>query len=473
MNSTVVIASTVRSFGLMVLLGALSSTQACAQPRVSIQIERQDFNGNLLKLPDGSFIVERYGELYRLTADGQFERKLAFDPIHPIPEITAHNTWFQELLAPLADGGFFAAVDIDIPILGSFRRVAQFDRDGRLRSIVSEIPLRRGFNPVAVGVQLRDGRVIYGANSATNDFQYPAFAVWGGATGFPFPFGSTRALAVQGSHIIAAGNFSFSQSATQTTALLRLNPDLSPDSSFQPPPCKDVSQLAVQSDGRIIVRSRLGGDYSETFGTETIIFRLNADGSFDQFFFQTSPDDWQEPAFAIESNGDIIIVNSTNASEGVPRYPKLWRFDPDGTLKGTITMQYALPCCWEYGFDRIEFLADGSFLAHLLIGNDGPGGLYPHYWIGFKRDGQLHPSFPPSPFDFVNVYLSVTNLARDQSVDIEQSKDLVLWEQLSTSQTSGVDGVARFFVNGPLRMVENPGPRLFRVMQRFTPAAER
>ena len=81
-----------------------------ALPRVSLNIERLGFNGNLLKFPDGSFIPERYGELYRLGPNGQVERKLPFDPLHPVPEITASNTWFRKLLAPLTDGGFFAVV---------------------------------------------------------------------------------------------------------------------------------------------------------------------------------------------------------------------------------------------------------------------------------------------------------------------------------------------------------------------------
>src|SRR6266487_335892 len=97
MNLTLMIASTVRGFGVMFLLGALFLMQAAAQPRISLHIQRLDFHGNLLKFADGTFIAAREGQLYRLTPDGEFERKLAFDPTHPVPEITAYRTEFQKL----------------------------------------------------------------------------------------------------------------------------------------------------------------------------------------------------------------------------------------------------------------------------------------------------------------------------------------------------------------------------------------
>jgi hypothetical protein len=392
MNVTLMIASTVRGFAVMFLLCVLFLMQADAQPRISLHIQRLDFNGNLLKFADGTFIAERQGELYRLTADGKFSQKLDFDPTQPIPEIIAYNTYFNQLLAPLADGGFFASLEIEIPLLGSVERLARFDRDGRLISVDrSDTPFDESYSPVAVGVQLSDGRVLIGPNLAEDDFRHRAFGLWGIGSFQWFPFGSTRALALQGSNVVAAGDFSFSQSPTQTVALLRLNPDLSLDSSFRPPLCKDVSQLAVQSDGRIIARGRLA-DAQGVFDSETSVFRLNPGGSFERRLLQSLPDEWQTPAFGIETNGDIIILNSPDG-ETTGKFPKLLRYHPDGTLQETITTQYRLPCCGGYGFDGIEFLADGSFLAHLLVSNDGPGGIYPHHWVGFKADGQPNVQF--------------------------------------------------------------------------------
>src|SRR4029450_7838982 len=92
MTSILTIARTVRGFGVMFLLGAVFLMQAAAQSHISLHIERQGgFNGNLLKFPDGTFIAESFGELYRLTPDGKFDRKLSFDPTHPVPEITTYT----------------------------------------------------------------------------------------------------------------------------------------------------------------------------------------------------------------------------------------------------------------------------------------------------------------------------------------------------------------------------------------------
>jgi len=461
MNLTLTIFNISRHLGVGFLLVGLLLTEVHGQPRLSLHIERLDFNGNLLRFPDGTFIAERYGELYRLGPNGQVERKLPFDRTHPVPEITAYNTYFQELLAPLADGGFFAVLDFSLPYLGSVRnRPARFDRDGRIVSAHDG-----SYDPVSVGTQLPDGRVLVGSDFAETDFRQWAFEVLGtnGYSHGSDVWGSTRAVAFQGSNVLAGGNFSLSQLPTQTVALLRMNLDLFLDSSFRPPPCKDVSQLAVQSDGRIIARGRLANDQG-IFESEISVFRLNTDGSFERRIFQTASNDWQVPAFAIEASGDIIILNSLNADEVLPSYPKLWRYHPDGTLKETISLPFSPRCCFGDGFDRIEFLADGSFLAHFLVSDQGPS-VYQHHWVGFKANGELHASFPPTPFDYVTFYLSVTNLVTYRSVRIEQSKDLLLWQQIPTIQVGNADDVARFLVKGPIRIIEDPGPHFFRVVQ--------
>lgn len=53
---------------------------ATGQPRLSLQVQRLDFKGNLLRLADGHFVAEKDGELFRLTPEAQFERKLDFTP---------------------------------------------------------------------------------------------------------------------------------------------------------------------------------------------------------------------------------------------------------------------------------------------------------------------------------------------------------------------------------------------------------
>ena len=74
MTSILAIARTVRGFGMVFLLSVMFLMSAAAQPRISLHIERVEFNGNLLKFPDGTFIAESFGELYRggRSTDYQF-----------------------------------------------------------------------------------------------------------------------------------------------------------------------------------------------------------------------------------------------------------------------------------------------------------------------------------------------------------------------------------------------------------------
>jgi len=280
-------------------------------------------------------------------------------------------------------------------------------------------------------------------------------------------WGSTRAFAFQGSNVLAGGTFTLSQSPTQTVALLRLNRDLFVDPSFRPPLCKDVSQLAVQSDGHILVGGRLTNAQG-AFESETSVFRLNSDGSFERRLLQTSPNDWQgqwqAPAFAIEADGNIII----------PHFGKLWRYYPDGTLKETITIptqqisvndDYGYDL-YGYDFEAIEFLADGSFLAHWYNDNAGGRDTGPH-WISFKPDGQIRPSFPPSPLSYIRTFLSVANTLARHRYEVEQSNDLVAWEKTlfyGDDEGGRIDGI----LVGPeweFRIEEVIKPQFFRVVE--------
>ena len=451
-----------RCFCGITLLGAFLLSPAHAQPRISLHIQRLAFNGNLLKCADGTFIAERRGELYRLTATGAYERKLGFDPTHPVAAFTAYQTHFQRIFAPLADGGFFAFVDFDVPYLGWVAdRLARFDRDGRLVWTDD----RSYDGPVDAGAQLPDGRIIFGAGDARRMGGTGFFNSWAfeglGTNGYFHGsdiWGSTRAFSIQGSNVLAGGDFSLSQPPTQTVALVRLNHDLFLDPSFRPPPCKDVYQLAVQSDGHILVGGRLTNAQG-IFESETSVFRLNSDGSFERRLLQISPNAGQGPAFAIEADGKIIIL-----------YGGIWRYYPDGTLKETqqisVNGDYGYDT-YGYNFEAIEFLPDGSFLAHWFNNNAAGRDTGPH-WVSFKPDGQIRPSFPPSPLNYVRTYLSVTNTLAGRRYDVEQSNDLVAWEK---TQFSGYDGgnpsIEGFWV-GPeweFRIEEAIKPQFFRVVE--------
>src|SRR5262245_7490651 len=171
MNLTLMIARTVRSFGVLLLQGALILMHAAAQPRISMHIQRRDFNGNLLRLADGSFVAEKNG-LYRLTPDANFDRKLNFDPSQPFAGIDGGGIEFGKLLAPLKGGGFLASVNFYIPGLGWFeQRLARFDVDGRL--VWSYDTVGRY---IRAAIESPDGRLLY-APEAEGDLESLAVAI--------------------------------------------------------------------------------------------------------------------------------------------------------------------------------------------------------------------------------------------------------------------------------------------------------
>jgi hypothetical protein len=353
---------------------------------------------------------------------------------------------------------FFALVDFSLPFLGFLPdRLARFDRDGRLvwADDFSQ-------HPVGVGAQLPDGRVVFGFGDPRR---------WGGINPGWWAFeglgtngyfhgsdiwGSTLILAVQGSNVLAGGNFSLSQPPTQTVGLLRLNQDLLVDPSFRPPLCKDVSQLAVQSDGHMIVGGRLTNG-AGSFESETSVFRLNSDGTFERRLLQTLTNDWhqqQAPTFAIEADGKIIIL-----------YGGIQRYDPDGTLMETqqlsVSDDYGTDH-YRYRFEAIEFLQDGSFLAHWFNNNAGGHDTGPH-WVSYKPDGQIRPSFPPRPLNYVRTFLTLTNAVAGRRYDVEQSNDLVAWER---TRYYGWDSEPIWITPGwEFRIEETTKPQFFRVVE--------
>lgn len=454
MNSILKIARTVRGFRVMLVLGTLL-THVHAQPRISMNIQRLDFKGNLLRLTDGGFVAEKKGQLYRLTPDARFERKLEFDPTRPFASVTGGQTGFSKLLAPLKSGGFLASVNFYIPGFGWIeRRLASFDADGRLVSSFDT-----SGTSIGAAIESPDGQLLYTRDNANLDNAEAAIAVqptdkrWFYGTGLT---GYARGLAVQGSNVVVGGilvnryGFPF---ATETNGLLRLNATLIPDSSFRPPRCKDVSQLAVQSDGRIIAWGQLANAQG-VFETNTTVFRLNAAGSLERRFLQVPADDWRQPAFALGRNDEIMILHAG----------EFYRYNSDGSLVETGRMGNGWP--FEY-FDEVKLLPDGSFLAHYFNGDAGGCDVFSHHWVAFKPNGQLDPSFPPSPLNYVRTYLSVTNTLARHSYDVEQSNDLIAWEDAGISYGDSGAGSIEGIRVGPceFRLEETRKPQFFRVVE--------
>jgi hypothetical protein len=465
------ITATVRGFGWLLLLGGLFLMQAAAQPRISLQLQYSDFKGNLLRLADGHFVAERNGELFRLTSEGQFERKLDFAPDQPLAGITGALTYFERLVAPRNDGGFIADVTLFIQSLGWIdQRLASFDGEGRL---VSSIDTHATFIPAAV--ELPDDRLLY----ASEDRVITVVQSIPGASLITFTLGfggSVRAVVLQGSNVIVSGTLNFNGAAKfagVTNGLWRLTDKLIPDGSFRPPRCRDVDQLAIQSDGRIIARGRLANAQG-IFESDVSLFRMNSDGAFERSFTRAPADCCPLPlTFSVASNDEIIILNLAFHEETQKFLNEFSRYHADGTLaqSGVLGGDF-IP------FDAVELLSDGSFLAHWYFGDLGGGGCLKNgsrnHWVGFRPDGSIKRAFPPVPLDSVRIGISIADMRTGYLYKVEQSSDLIHWEDAFSGDDrwlfGGNGSVQQVFLGGcGIHLAE---PRFVRVAEVLEPSLE-
>jgi uncharacterized delta-60 repeat protein len=113
------------------------------------------------------------------------------------------------------------------------------------------------------------------------------------------------------------------------------------DSGFNPGADYDVSSLAVQADGKILV----GGSFTNLAGqTRNRIGRLNADGILDGGFNPGANDG--VVSLAVQADGKILVGGGFNTLGGQPRI-RLGRLNADGSLDsgfnpGATDMVYSL-----------------------------------------------------------------------------------------------------------------------------------
>ena len=147
--------------------------------------------------------------------------------------------------------------------------------------------------------------------------------------------------------ILVGGTFSSvtparAAASTSRSNLLRLNNDGTLDTAFDPSPNSSVSALALQSDNKILVGGLFSAftpgfaaNTSATTTTRGFIARLNADGTLDTAFAPNT--NGQVTSIAAQSDGKVVIgggftaVAPAGAAEGTPRN-HLARLNADGTL---------------------------------------------------------------------------------------------------------------------------------------------
>ena len=165
-----------------------------------------------------------------------------------------------------------------------------------------------------------------------NTFNIGTGATW--ATGGS---SSIFSIAIQANgKIIIGGNFT-SFNGVSKYNLARLNDDGTLDSSFKATGTEMngwVESIAVQADGKIII----GGDFYQFNGvSKSYLVRLNTDGTLDNTFNTGTGPYGDVSSIAIQSDGKIIIGGRFTSFNGVLK-EYIARLNADGTLDNTFNI---------------------------------------------------------------------------------------------------------------------------------------
>src|SRR5438552_4831593 len=217
------------------------------------------------------------------------------------------------------------------------------------------------------------------------------------------------ALAIQADGKIVVGGFftTLGGGGSGTSVrnhIARVNPDGTLDTSFDPGANAEITCLAIQADGKILVGgsfTTLGGGGTGTF-VRNRIARLNSDGTLDMTFNPGAND--RISAIALQPDGKILVGGNftTCGGGGIGTVPRscIARLNPDGTI--------------DAGFDpgasgrgtepedstifSIVVQADGTIVVGgelTLLGGGGTGN-FPRSQIGrLNLDGTIDAGFDP------------------------------------------------------------------------------
>jgi len=140
---------------------------------------------------------------------------------------------------------------------------------------------------------------------------------------------SVSAIVIDSNGKIYVGGAFTSYKGVTNNYIIRLNPDGSKDTGFDNTTGfnNTVSAIVIDSNGKIYV----GGVFTTYKGaTNNRIIRLNADGSKDTGFDNTTGFDSTVNAIAIDSNGKIYVVGNFTTYKGVTNN-YIIRLNPDGS----------------------------------------------------------------------------------------------------------------------------------------------
>ena len=355
------------------------------------------------------------GNLVRLNADGGLDVTFNPSPDGAVYAVMVRSDTGQILVA-----GAFQN------ICGTARnRIAQLNADGSLDTNFDP----NADNLIDTLLQQTDGKILVGgafstftpngAATATTRNHLARLNTDGTVdTGFdPNTDNQVSTLALQADGKILVGGIfaTFTPNGATTTtkriSIARLNPDGTLDPGFDPNGSGNVITLVVQPDGMIL----MGGNFTTVGGwVRNGIARLQTTGNLDEKFDPNA--NGQVSTLALnKTDGSILLGGSFTSVSNVTR-SRLARIKADGSLDlnfdpspndqvNVLSLQ-----------DDGTIMAGGWFTAFrsngtLLVGGAfaNIGGVSTSYLALLRDDGNVDPSFQPSPNGTINALLLQTD----------------------------------------------------------------
>lgn len=151
--------------------------------------------------------------------------------------------------------------------------------------------------------------------------------------------GYARAAAVQADGKVIVGGYFRTLNGVRYDNIVRLNPDLSIDSTFAANVYGAILAIAVQTDGKIVV----GGDFTAVDGTSrNRIARLNPDGSLDTTFDPGAGADNTVNDVVVQPDGKILLGGSFYGVGSAGRFG-VARLNPNGSVDSSFTSPFPPP----------------------------------------------------------------------------------------------------------------------------------
>ena len=216
----------------------------------------------------------------------------------------------------------------------------------------------------------------------------------------PEPNGSvSNILVLPSGQIMLGGEFitvqpNGSTGAIQCDFLARLNTDGSLDTSYIINPLQNVTAIAYQPDGKLII----GGTFSQVFPENNLsanavpyVARINTDGSVDGTFIPNP--NQAVNAIAVQPDGDVILggyftsLQPLDASTSVPRN-FIARVNSFGVPDATVAPDSVGTVFASAPLSNGQMLVGGSFLSI--------GGVTRSYLARLNADGSLDTAFTPT-----------------------------------------------------------------------------